>query len=141
RVTDLHRATRREVHVIPQAHVLVGRRRIPISPVNPEILERLREDFDRKDVPSRLGEFGSDIEFKRPIRSRNIFSVGDLLPVYPHIRAVIDSVKMERHVPMISWSRKLCPVPPRRSIRTVIWNRLVRERLADLIRVDPRDLS
>src|SRR5262249_45557159 len=37
---------------------LVGRRRIPISPVNPELLERLREDFDRKDVPSRLGESG-----------------------------------------------------------------------------------
>ena len=63
---------------------------------------------------------GRDIELKRAICSRNIFRVGDLLPVDPHIRAVIDSVKMERHVPMIDRRRKLCPVPPRSGVRTAI---------------------
>ena len=59
--------------------------------------------------------------------------------VYPRIRAVIDSVKMERHVPMIGRRRKLCPVPPRCGVRTVRWNRLVCELLADLIRSNPRN--
>jgi hypothetical protein len=134
RVAYLHWATRREVHVLPQAHVLVRRRRIPIHPINPEIILRLREDFDCNDVSPRLGEFRRDIKFKFPIRSRNIFRVGDLLPVDPHIRAVVDTVKMECHVPMIGWRRKLRPVPPGCSVRTVIWNRLVRELLADLVR-------
>ena len=63
-----------QINAAPQSHVLVGRRRIPINPVNSKVLFRLRDGFHAKRVRSITVHHRADIEIVSAVGSSNILS-------------------------------------------------------------------
>src|ERR1700726_2117797 len=75
-------------HFLPDAHVLIRRRGIPIHPSNSEVVLPGSRYFDGQGIWFAGVERLAYVELKGRKRSRDVFSVGDLLPVEPDIGAV-----------------------------------------------------
>src|SRR5262245_29735320 len=93
-----HRTAGRKIDFAPQSHILVLRHGIPIYEGYAQIGLRWREHFDRESVVAT--HFPGDIQLVRPPGACDLLGVGDLRPVQPDVRAIVDALKIE---PAQSW--------------------------------------
>src|SRR3989442_15937550 len=107
RMTDAHRTTGAEVDVTPQSHVLVRGRRVPIHPVDAELLFGGSEHLNSQNIDlSRKGE-RTHVELVDPIRACNIPSGGEFAPVQPDVGTVVDTLEMQPDAPARVLARQL----------------------------------
>ena len=95
REAQLHGPRAQEVDAAPRTHVVIGRRRIPVDPPDPELRARLgRRDAQRESVAS-LAQVRREVEFDNGIGARHHVVIGELLPVQPHLGGRIESVEAQ----------------------------------------------
>src|SRR5690349_7076953 len=94
-----------EVNILPQSHVFVGRRWVPIYPGNAKISFVWRGNLYGKYVLSRIKLIGN-IKFEGAKRSGYILIVGDLLPINPDIGSIVDGIKMQPDLFVVEIFRK-----------------------------------
>ena len=98
RRADFDRAALAQPDAAPEAHVLIGRRGIPVDPVDAEVFLGLRDGIDRERVGPVVREQRRDVEFVCAIRAGSFARVCDALAVKPDIRAVVDSAEIQPDV-------------------------------------------
>ena len=98
RIPHHYIATRGHVRWLPEPHVLVRRRRIPVDPRGLEVGWFGREHFDRKPIGPAAHRVG-DVELDATIRARDGARIRETLPVEPDVRTVVDAVEVQRKSP------------------------------------------
>ena len=94
-IAQSHRTAGGDIHVAPKAHVLVGRRRVPVDKRDRQVGVGGREDLHRENVGfSRRCGIGN-IEFVGAPCAGNVVRFRDLLPIQPNVGAIIDSAKVK----------------------------------------------
>ena len=109
-----HRATLGQKNLLPDAHILVRGRGIPVHPGNPQVVLSGRSDFHGDGIGLAGSQQLRDIEFVAAVGPRHFGIVGDHLPIDPDVGAVVDPQEME---PLglgllVRRQRKLRAVPP-----------------------------
>ena len=140
RVPERERTAVGQVHVSPQAHVLVRGGGVPVHPHEGEVVRLRGEDLHRHRVgPAHAREAGH-VELVAPEGSRHFVGGGDALAVEPDVRPVVDPVEVKREGAAGSRRRhrELRAVPPRGLEGAVRGHGEEREALADGVR-RPRD--
>src|SRR5579859_7095112 len=94
-MTQGNGTARREDDFLPEAHVLVGRRGIPIDPRDAEFVGMGSRDFDGNYVPGAGFHVLRDIERVAAKSANDFIRAGDFLSVDPDVGAVIDASKLE----------------------------------------------
>ena len=82
----------------PQTHVLVRWGRVPVDPSDRQLTGLRRKDLDREHVLSFAPQQGFDLELEISIGTDDFVSTGNLSPIEPDIRAIVDTVELERGV-------------------------------------------
>ena len=131
-----NRAARGEDDFLPEAHVLVGRRRIPIDPGDAEFVGVGRGDFYGDDIFCAGFDVGRDIEFIAAKRADDLIRAGDFFAVDPDVRAVIDSAKRHpnRFPIKLRGNFELFAIPPGDSVGTIFRYFQIGELAANRIR-------
>ena len=102
RVTDRHGSARLQIDAAPQAHVFIGRRRIPVHPVDAEVFFRLRDGFDGQQIrPGRARAERRDFVFVGAIGAGYVFGVGDFVAVEPDVGAIVDAAEVQPHLTIL----------------------------------------
>ena len=124
-----------EIHLAPQPHVFVRRRRIPVHKCNRQIGIARRIHLDREHV--RCAQFHSfrDVELVGAPGSCHLLRVGNLLPVKPDVGAVINASEIQpnRFAPVAHRQNKFFAIPPRNGERTVRLHGQIRKIGADRV--------
>src|SRR5205807_2179919 len=131
-----------QVDVTPEAHVFVGRRRIPIHEGDCQVAFGWRKRLDRNHVFGARMRDSADIKFISAPRAPDLFEVGDFLAVDPDVGPVVDPLKVQpnRLAPVAGRQPKGLAIPPRNRKRAIGLHRKVREVRANRV-TDPGDLS
>src|SRR5215469_5723965 len=90
---DLSR--RGEEDLAPDAHVFVGRGRVPVDPGEAKVVLLGRKNLQGERVLPRFVEEVADAELVGAVGARDFGAIGDFFAVKPDIRAVVDAKKMK----------------------------------------------
>ncbi len=136
RRSDRDRAGLDKIYCAPKSHILIRWARIPVDPVDAEILVRGRCGFDRDDVAFAWSDHVGDVEIVGAICACDGVRVGDLVAVGPDFTAVVDATEVEPNA--IVFCRKcgcvkLLSVPPSAGVRAVGGHREIGEVLSDRV--------
>ena len=128
-------AGRRQNNFLPQAHVFVRWRGIPIDPSDAEFRSVRRSDRDGDDVfRADLNEVG-DIKFVTAESAGDGIRTSEFLAVDPDIGPVVDPAKREPDA--FAFVRrgngKFLAIPPRHSVWAVVGNFIICELAADFV--------
>ena len=136
RRADFNRAALAEPDAAPEAHVLVGRRGIPIDPVDAQVFLGLRDGFNGQHVRPVAHQQRRDVEFVGAIRAGNFARVCDALAVEPDVGAIVDAIEIQPHALAIRTIRRaeFGAVPPRAAERAVLRHGQHGKHFADGIR-------
>src|SRR5215472_7155223 len=97
-ITNGYRPGGAQVDPTPKSHILVWRRRIPVHPVDSQIIGRLGGYFHCEHVREAVLCHFTHIKFVSAISPRYVVAIGDLATIHPDIRSVVDSVEMQPHM-------------------------------------------
>ena len=97
RKANFHGTGRAEGDFAPESHVLVGRRGIPINPIDAQVFLGLRDGFDGEHVRPVAHQQRTDVELVRAISARDVMFSRDSLAVEPDIGAVVDAGEIQPH--------------------------------------------
>src|ERR1035437_2005417 len=136
RVANLNRSRGAQVDVTPKPHILIGRRGIPIDPIDSQVVFGGGNGFHRDHVRAIVPQKVAYIELVRAIRARDIVRPGEFVAVEPAVGTIVDAAEMQ---PNVSGVRIIChaefgSVPPRAVKRAVLRHWQHGEYFADWIR-------
>ena len=138
-----HCARRHQVDCAPQAHVLVRGARIPIHPVNAQVLLSRRKCFYSEYIRfARLQKIGH-IEVVGAVCAGNCFRVGDPMAVQPYIGSIVEAAEVQPEASVLRLccrSRKLGAIPPSAAIRAPVRHRQIGEVVPNGV-LRPRNLA
>ena len=120
RMPQRDRPAVRQIHLAPQAHVLVGRGGIPVHERDRQAVLGWRPDLHCERIRSGLNG-GSNVELVGPPCSSDIVRVSDLLSIEEDVGAVVDAAEVQPHgFPGVrGGQRKFLAVPPRNRVGAV----------------------
>lgn len=135
-VAHRNRAARGKHDFLPETHVLIWRRRIPIHPGDSQLVGVWRGDFHGHHIFCACFDKRRHIKFIAAKRANDLVRARDLFAVDPYVRAVIDSTKGEPDGFSIKLRGdfELFAIPPRDSVRTVFQHFQIGELAANRIR-------
>ncbi len=121
RISNRHIPACAHKYRLPQTHVLVRRRRIPVDPGRLQIRRRRRKDFNRESVLGAALDCVSDVKLVAPIRPHYRCRIGEASAVQPDVRPVVDAIEVERDALAAHCRRhaESSAVPPGHSVRTL----------------------
>ena len=125
-----------EVHITPQAHVLVGGSGIPVDPVDTEVVLGGGEDLHGKNVRGAWLERICYIEVIGAVSARDLRGIRDLEAVEPNLRAIVDAAEVEPVAAVRCGGGRRgerVAIPPATAIRAIGWHGKVGKEFANRI--------
>src|SRR5713101_9069731 len=112
------------MYIAVEAHILIGRRRIPILPVDTEIRFGLRKCFHSENIRMTCSQQRGNLELIGSEHPRDILCASELAAIYPDIGAVVDAAEIQRHMPaqIIFREEEIRAVPPGAAEGTIAWH-------------------
>src|SRR6266851_1543119 len=126
-IAHRHIPARPQKYFLPNPHVLVGRRRIPIHPGDPQVVLSWSEHLDRQRILLPRLQKPAHVEFVRSVGARDVVRIRHLLPVDPDVRPVVDAQKIQplRFLRLSCRRGELPAIPPRAAKRTPVRHVLI----------------
>ena len=130
RIAHSNVAAGSQKHFLPDPHVFVRRRGIPVNPSNSQVLFAGRGYFESQCVGLAVFQVFRHVKFVGAIGSRDFLLSREFLAVDPDVGAVVDAQKMQERIRVFrgGWRGKFRAIPPGAPERAVLGHVLYRKK-------------